>query len=140
MKFNFNPLMPEIYVSDYEKSLHFYTEILGFKFEYGRENPMFAFLSYEGSQLMIQQIEADDEHIGVLEHPYGRGINFQINTSNIESLIESLKKNNYPLRKELKEYWRKTANDAITGTKEFQVFDPDGYFLRFSQDLGEKGE
>lgn len=38
-----NPLKPELYVTDFKKSLQFYTEILGFTIEYQRENPLFAF-------------------------------------------------------------------------------------------------
>lgn len=138
MSFKFNPIMPELYVSDYEKSLKFYTEILGFKLEYDRQDPLFGFLSYNGSQLMIQQREPDDEHTGELEHPYGRGINFQIETPDIEALVDSLKKSNYPLRSELKDYWRKIAGEVLSGSREFQVLDPDGYFLRFSQHIGTK--
>lgn len=49
-----NPLLPELYVTDFKKSLNFYTEVLGFAIEYTRENPLFAFLSYQGSQIMIR--------------------------------------------------------------------------------------
>ncbi|MDO8497587.1 MAG: VOC family protein [bacterium] len=76
---NFNHLIPELYVSDFKKSLHFYTHILGFKLEYERKNPLFAFLSYQGSQLMIQQEDEDEEwHNGKPEYPFGRGLNFQL--------------------------------------------------------------
>ena len=54
----FSPLIPELYVSDYNKSLNFYTA-LGFKVEYKREKPKFAFLSYQGSQIMIQEYEPE---------------------------------------------------------------------------------
>jgi len=138
MKFNFNHLIPELYVSNYKKSVHFYNQILGFKIEYQRTDPLFGFLSFQNSQLMIQQIESSDKHTGILEHPYGRGINFQIHTTDIDTLVNSLKKYNYPLHMESKEYWRKIAGGVLSGSIEFQVLDPDGYFLRFSQDLGEK--
>ena len=78
MPFQFNDLIPEIYVSDFQRSLEFYVDILGFKVEYTRQAPRFAFLSYQGSQLMLQQCEPTDTHTAALEHPYGRGINFQI--------------------------------------------------------------
>lgn len=130
--------MPEIYVSDYRKSLHFYTEVLGFTIEYTRKDPLFAFLSYHGSQLMIQQIEASDEHTGELVKPFGRGINFEIKTPDIQLLIDSLSKISYPLKKEVTEYWRDIGNNILGGSREFQVLDLDGYFLRFSQDLGQK--
>ena len=51
----FNRLIPELSVSNIEKSLHFYTETLGFKVEYSRTEDKFYFLSLEGSQLMIKR-------------------------------------------------------------------------------------
>lgn len=78
----FNSLIPELYVSDFNKSLNFYTAI-GFKIEYKREKPKFAFLSYQGSQIMIQEYEPEWVK-GKLEYPYGRGINLQIHTSLIQ--------------------------------------------------------
>ncbi len=135
---HFNELVPELYVSDYKRSLHFYIEILGFQFEYGRSDPCFAYLSYYGSQLMLQQIEPTDDHTGILEYPYGRGINFQIETPDIAALVKSLKANKYPLRKEVGDYWRETDGGTVRGSREIQVLDPDGYYLRFSQALAAK--
>src|SRR5580704_10728671 len=109
----FNSLVPEFYVLDFEKSLNFYTQILGFKIEYQREDletqkTYFAFLSYQESQLMIQ-LEDDNEdwHNGKPEYPFGRGINFQIRTDNAERLFDKLKKINYPIKRGLKESWYK---------------------------------
>ena len=133
-----NSLIPELYVSDFEKSLHFYTNILGFEINYQRENPHFAFLSYGEAQLMIQ-IDDDNPvwHIGKLEKPYGRGINFEIRTVELDSLITRLSKENYPLHRGVEESWRKTG-EVMVNQKEIIVLDPDGYFLRFSQYLGSK--
>ena len=131
----FNALVPELYVSDYNKSLHFYIDILGFKLEYDRTNPNFAFLSHGEAQLMIQEQELSDDHTGSLKYPYGRGINFEIETPDITDIINSLKKYNYSLKKELKEYQRKIANGVLLGSREIQVLDPDGYFLRFSEKI-----
>lgn len=41
----FNKLIPELTVTNIEKSKEFYTEILGFKIEYERKEDNFAFLS-----------------------------------------------------------------------------------------------
>lgn len=131
----FNPLLPELYVSDFNKSLNFYGNILGFKTEYTRENPRFAFLSYQNSQLMIQEEDDDEEwHNGKPEYPYGRGLNLQIETDNINYLLKSLKLANYPVKRKLKEspYITKTG---IVKLKEFLIMDPDGYLLRFSQGI-----
>jgi len=137
----FNTLLPELYVVDFQKSLHFYTKILGFKLEYQRPEPLFAFLSYQGSQIMIQQEDNEDDewHNGKPEYPYGRGLNFQIETNDIQKIIDSLSLNHYPLRRGVKDSWYKVDN-TLHGCREILVMDPSGYLLRFSQGLGIKPE
>lgn len=134
----FNALKPELYVSNFQKSLDFYTNLLEFKVEYQRANPLFAFLSYQEGQLMIQQQgEIENWHNGVPEYPYGRGVNFQIRTDNVLRVVENLEKNKYPITRNIKESWYR-ENDTLHGCREILVMDPDGYLLRFSQGLGEK--
>ncbi len=135
-----NSLIPESYVTSFKKSLKFYTEILGFTIDYQREDPSFASLSYQGSQLMIQEIDPNEDKAfitGSYEYPLGRGINFQIDTDNVEKLAASLKSQNYPLRRDLQDSWYKKS-DVLIGCRQILVQDPDGYLLRFSQHLGEK--
>ena len=129
----FNKLIPELSVKNLDKSLEFYL-MLGFKKEYERKD--FAFLSFQGSQLMIQTIN-NKWNTGELKNPFGRGINFQIEVNNIKSLIQILENNNYPLFRELEENWYQKDNKLL-GNKEFLIQDPDGYLLRFAQDLGSK--
>ena len=117
----FGALVPEIYVSDYRKSLDFYTEAIGFKIEYVRTNPLFALLSLGKAQLMIQQIEPTDQHTGPLEAPYGRGINFEITVDDVDTLML-----------EPTDFLRKTG-ETESSSRELRVLDPDGYYLRFSQ-------
>jgi len=133
----FLPLLPELYVADFKKSLHFYVDILGFKVEYQRQNPNFAFLSYQGSQLMIQELQVGEKQAEKLEYPFGRGINFQIETDNVQIIINSLSKHNYSLKKGMKDSWYR-ENNILHGCREILVTDPDGYLLRFSEDIGEK--
>jgi catechol 2,3-dioxygenase-like lactoylglutathione lyase family enzyme len=130
----FNKLIPELSVSNFNNSINFYTKILGFKIEYKRKD--FAFLSFQGSQIMIEKIN-ENWKTAKLESPFGRGINFQIEVKEIEPIIQSLKNNNYSLFKEPKENWYKKENELL-GNLEFLVQDPDGYLLRFSQDIGVK--
>ncbi|MBU4283804.1 MAG: VOC family protein [Nanoarchaeota archaeon] len=132
----FNKLIPELSVSNFEKSLEFYTKILGFKIEYQREESKFAFLSFQGSQIMIEQVN-EIWNTGRLEYPFGMGINFQIEVENIEPILNSLKENKYPIFIEPKENWYRQDNKSI-GNKEFLIKDPDGYLLRFAEDLGTK--
>lgn len=133
----FNKLIPELCVSNLEKSLHFYTKILGFRIEYSRQEPKFAFLSYEGSQIMLEENPNSSWHTGKLEYPLGRGINFQIEVKNIEKELERLNRHNYPIKMPPKESWYRKGN-ILLRVKEFLVMDPDGYLLRFSQNLGSK--
>lgn len=138
----FNPILPELYVTDFKKSLHFYVDIIGFKLEYDRQNPNFAFLSLNGSQIMIQELEPNEsgEYVtGVFEYPFGRGINFQMKVTDVNKIVQSLKNNNYSLRKDIFESWYK-VNNIFKGNREILVQDPDGYLLRFSQDIGQKSE
>jgi len=133
----FLPLLPEFSVTDFKKSIHFYVDILGFTLEYKRENPLFAFLSYQKSQLMIQELAPGEKEEEKLEYPFGRGINFQIEIDNVNKIIEALSKNNYPLKRGIKDSWYR-ENKTLHGDREILVLDPDGYLLRFSQSIGTK--
>ena len=130
----FNKLIPELSVSDFGKSLKFYTKILGFKIEYQRKN--FAFLSFHGSQLMIEKIN-NTWGVGNINYTFGKGINFQITVSDTMPIINSLKKNGYNLFAELKDNWYR-KNNKLLGCREFLIQDPDGYLLRFSENIGTK--
>ncbi len=125
---------------DFKQSIRFYNTMLGFKIEYQREDPLFAFLSFQGSQLMIQEFDPKEDEAfitGAYEYPMGRGINFQINTNNVEQLAASLTLHNYPLRRDLKDSWYQVGH-MLRGCRQILVQDPDGYLLRFSQEIGEK--
>lgn len=131
------PLTPELYVSHFQESFDFYTKILNFTVEYQRENPLFAFLSYQGSHLMIQEFDPyEDEAFltGSFDYPLGRGINFQIKTDNVQKVYASLKAHDYPLRREIQDSWYRVGH-ALHGCRQILVQDPDGYLLRFSQDI-----
>jgi catechol 2,3-dioxygenase-like lactoylglutathione lyase family enzyme len=133
----FNTLLPELSVLNLKKSISFYRDMLGFKVEYSRDDPKFAFLSYGKSQLMIQELRTSEKEKEHLEYPFGRGINFQIETKSVQKIIDSLKKNDYPLQRGIKDSWYK-GKEKNYGCREILVQDPDGYVLRFSEDLGEK--
>ena len=130
----FNKLIPELSVSDFQRSLVFYTNVLGFKVEYFREK--FTFLSLNGSQIMIEEIN-NNWKVAELEHPFGRWINFQIEIKNIDKLVQSLKNNNYSLFKDIKDNRYRKGN-KLFGCREFLIQDPDWYLLRFSQNIWTK--
>lgn len=132
----FNKLIPELYVSNLALSLDFYTKVIGFNIDYERKENHFAFISLEGSQLMLQEVEKE-WLTGSLERPFGRGINFQIEVKSIEPIIQRLSKAKISLFQQPKDNWYRQGS-FLLGNREFLVQDPDGYLLRFSQDLGKK--
>jgi len=125
----FNKLIPELMVSNFQKSIKFYNA-LGFKQEYCRTG--FAFLSLEGSQIMIQQAN-DTWKTAELVKPFGRGINFQMEVRDVKSILQLAKKNNYPVQYDLQENEYEVLGKKLK-QKEFLVEDPDGYLLRFFQE------
>ncbi len=136
-KLKFNKIIPELSVSNIEKSLVFY-QLVGFKIEYERTENRFVFLSLGEIQFMLQEISKDDKwDIAPLIYPFGNGINFQIEVENVDKIYEILKENNYDIAFEMEENWYRQDN-RLLGNKEFLVQDPDGYLIRFSEDLGEK--
>ena len=133
----FNKIIPELSITNLEISLKFY-KTLGFKIEYERPENKFVFLSMGEIQFMIQELsDVDKWDVAPLSYPFGNGINFQLEVDNVESIYNSLKENNYKIAFEIEENWYRQDNKLL-GNKEFLVQDPDGYLLRFSEDLGEK--
>ncbi len=136
----FNKLIPELSVSNFEKSLNFYVNIIGFKIEYQREESNFAYLSFQGSQIMLDQGNDKEDSpwfTGKLEYPLGRGIHFQFEVDKIQPILDKIKKNKYPIKVKPTDYWFR-KNDHLIGLKGFLVMDPDGYLLMFNEDIGTK--
>ena len=57
--------------------------------------------------------------------------------ADIDELYKKIKINDYPIKIEIQENWYKADNKLI-GQKEFLIMDPDGYLLRFAQNLEKK--
>lgn len=134
---NFNKIIPEFSVSNLENSLKFYKTI-GFKVEYDRPENKFAFISLGEIQFMLQEITDDDKwDLAPLIYPFGNGINFQLEVDCLDKIYNSLKENNYEISFDIEENWYRQDNKLL-GNREFLVKDPDGYLLRFSEDLGER--
>ena len=132
----FNALIPELTVSDINRSLSFYLNILLFKLEYERVEDKFAFISKEESQIMLEERNGNWE-TGNLSYPFGRGINLQMAMNNIDELYKNVNANDYSVMREMHENWYR-ADNKLVGMKEFLIIDPDGYLLRFSEFIGEK--
>ena len=128
MEVTFNKLIPELSVSDIEKSRAFYLS-LGFQVVYERREDKFCFLELDGNQLMIEEVN-DYWNTATLEYPYGRGVNFSMEISELDKMYRTVKENNYPIFRDMKvdEY---RVDDKIYRDREFLIQDLDGYLLRF---------
>jgi catechol 2,3-dioxygenase-like lactoylglutathione lyase family enzyme len=133
----FNALVPELDVTDIEASLRFWCGLLGFAVVYDRPQAKFAFLQLEGAQVMLCQINGHWE-VGKLERPFGRGINFQIATRDISAVVNSLEVAGWPMFREPYEAWYRIGAGVESGSREFLVQDPDGYLIRFAEDIGKR--
>ena len=135
----FNKMIPELDVTNLENTIKFY-KTCGFKIEYDRPESKFAFMSLGTIQFMFCELKEENKwETGKLEYPFGRGINFQLEVDNVDKIYTSLKNKGYPIMIDMDENWYRQG-DKLLGNKEFLVKDPDGYLLRFFEDLGSKDE
>jgi catechol 2,3-dioxygenase-like lactoylglutathione lyase family enzyme len=133
-----NALTPELYCSNLGVSLAFYTGTLGFKILYQRPEEKFAYLEREGAQLMLEELGIGRRwQTAELTRPFGRGMNIQIAVSDVGKLYSTVKKEGCAVFLDLEEKWYRRDN-ILLGNRQFLVQDPDGYLLRFAQDLGSK--
>lgn len=133
MTFHIHSLVPEFWCSNFEKSLRFYTNVLGFSVAQRRGNDRHAYLELGDAQLMIAHWEQDGTwEPAPLERPYGRGVNFFILVEDVRALYERVLSADLSPFVELHtvSYWR---TDRMDERSEFGLLDPDGYLLRFSQ-------
>jgi catechol 2,3-dioxygenase-like lactoylglutathione lyase family enzyme len=133
------PLTPELVISDMTASLDFYVGMLGFIIQYQRRDEDFASIERHGSRLMLEQyISGKRNWISApLEKPYGRGVNFQMETPDVNALYEKVQKSDAVVFMPLEEKWYR-ADGLEIGHRQFIVLDPDGYMLRFYEDLGQR--
>lgn len=132
-------LIPELNCTDIQKTLMFYIEVLGFKILYDRPESYFAMLERQGAQIMVEQINTGERQwlTGELAYPFGRGVNFQIQTKDINSLYRNIKKSKAIIFLDIEEKWYR-ADSIEVGNRQFIVQDPNGYLLRFFEDIGER--
>ena len=79
-------------------------------------------------------IEEVNEHwnTGVLEYPYGRGINLSMEVKDIDSIYRLAVENQYPIFRDMQiDQYR--VGDKLYCDKQFLIQDLDGYLLRFVQ-------
>jgi catechol 2,3-dioxygenase-like lactoylglutathione lyase family enzyme len=135
-----NPLVPELDVSDLEVSLRFYVNLLGFRVRFCRAEPAFAYLELGQAQMMLEQQHSGAWLTAELVRPFGRGINFQIEVEDAAALAQRLEQAGAGLFRPLEEKWYAVGGGCQEGQLQFLVQDPDGYLLRFVQSLGSRVE
>ena len=125
----FNSLIPELSVTNIEKSKKFYLN-LGFKIMYERKEDKFCFIYLEDNQIMIEEIN-NNWNVGEMKYPFGNGINISMTVSDIDSFYESIISKKIVLFRKIKTS-KYRVDDIIYEDKEFLLQDPDGYLLRFN--------
>jgi catechol 2,3-dioxygenase-like lactoylglutathione lyase family enzyme len=130
-------LVPEIYVTRFEKSVRHWCDVFGFTVAYQRPDEKFAYLERpEGCQIMVCE-RGDYWETGPFEHPFGRGVLLQIFIDDVDALHDNILRQGFTLYDGPREVWRRWG-DREGGKKEILVQDPDGYLAMFAQDIGER--
>jgi len=134
-----NALIPEFAVTDIRVSLPFYIDVLGFKILYQRPENGFAMIERQGAQLMLDEINTSGRTWAAapLEKPFGRGMNLQIQTDKADALYASVQRAGATIFMPIEDKFYR-CGDIWLGNRQFIVQDPDGYLLRFAEDIGER--
>jgi catechol 2,3-dioxygenase-like lactoylglutathione lyase family enzyme len=132
----FAPLIPELDVESIEVSLDFWCAALGFVVAYARPEERFAFLQRDSAQVMLCQRNGNWD-TAVLERPFGRGINFEIKVKSIAPILDALASRGWALFRAPADAWYRIGVEE-GGNRQFLVQDPDGYLLRFTENLGRR--
>ncbi|MCR9221498.1 MAG: VOC family protein [Alphaproteobacteria bacterium] len=141
MTFDINRLVPELWCSDFQASLAFYTEKLGFEIAQQRGADPHAYLAFQGAQIMVAHWTFDgsfepwspDE----MERPFGRGVNLQFMVDDVQGVHDRIVSRGVEPFRDLyiSTIWR---TDRMDARKQFMVLDPDGYLLRFSETISHR--
>lgn len=132
-------LIPELDVSDLDQSLAAYVGVLGFRRHLSRPEERFVYLVREDVHLMLEEASGPGRrfHGAPLERPFGRGMNLQIQVSDVDSLYADVQRSNLAVLIPLEERWYRQGETEV-GNRQFVVADPDGYLLRFFSRLGRR--
>ena len=132
-------LVPELKVSDLGAGRAFYVDALGFEVAYERPEERFVYLDRAGAELMLEEIQSNDRvEVAPLERPFGRGVNLQIECpGGLSELLESLDRHGVMPFLPLEDRWYRRGSTEL-GNRQVWIQDPDGYLLRFFEDLGQR--
>ena len=131
-------LVPELLVTSLDASLAFWCGRLGFAVRYAREEEGFALLDRgPGVRVMLEERgrAARTWETGPLDPPLGRGMHLEITVDAIAPLLDAL--GDRPLFLATEERTYRTGEGTVR-VRQFCVQDPDGYLLRFAEELEER--
>lgn len=130
-----NPLIAEMMVQDFPKSLAWWTRLMGFSPVFSRPAQKLAMLQHPGgAQVMIYERDGDWE-TGAMEPPFGRGAVVQVQVADVTAAHAGFATAGHAFYVDLREKWRDWG-DRLGGQREFLVQDPDGYLVMVIQQLG----
>jgi catechol 2,3-dioxygenase-like lactoylglutathione lyase family enzyme len=131
-------LVPELEVSDLNRAVSFY-ERLGFHVAYERPEEGFVCLHGHRATLMLQGAGGPGRtfRTASLQWPFGRGVNFQIEVDDVGGLFETARETDAATVLPMEDRWYRAGAEEL-GNRQFVLADPDGYLLRFFEDLGSR--
>lgn len=132
-----NALVPELLVADYQAAKAFYRDIFGFSLRYERAEDRFGYFELEGAQLMLLQAPGAMDCGLEQPGPNGKGLHFQVEVQAIADLLQRLHAAGSELRGPVSESWYR-VDGCEHGQREFFVADSDGYLFRFFEYIGER--
>ena len=99
--------MPELDVAELSVSVGFYTALLGFRVVFERPAERFAYLSADSAELMVQEAAGPGRRFrtGPLEHPFGRGVSFQLAVADVDAVFERVTASGYQPVVAMEERW-----------------------------------
>jgi lactoylglutathione lyase len=115
-----------IYCSDFQKSLDWYSHVLGFEARVVEPSSL-AILTFHGQEITLAlKIDPWPEKLGRLEQPYGRGLQLYFDCPNWAKLLQAVQHKGVALPRNP---WSSDRDKIIT--EFFDLIDPDGYWLTF---------
>jgi catechol 2,3-dioxygenase-like lactoylglutathione lyase family enzyme len=131
-------LVPELLVADLDRSIEFWCGLCGFTISYARAEERFAYVVLGSAHLMLEQAGVGRNWVtGPLDHPLGRGVNFQITVADSGALAAALTRAGVQLFMAPETKWYQVGSEEA-GVQQFLVQDPDGYLVRFQSSGGRR--
>lgn len=136
---DFDPaLVPELLVTDVDRSIEFWCKVCGFDLRYSRLEERFAYIALGTAHVMLEEVGVGRNWVpAALEAPFGRGINFQITVPDTDVIAKALASAGIDLFMQPETKWYRASDDEA-GVRQFLVTDPDGYLIRFQSSLGRR--